>query len=374
MRKTATVLASQSSGTGVHCKLTQRKDGRFRVRWTDSAKRTGESTHKTREDADAAMSDVWARISAGFSGVHPAGSFGALGDEAMRRDHRHWANYGDRAWNDLDRLWKNRIAPMIAHKNAARVTVVDIEDVFAELGRLGYKQSTFSKARKILKHITDVGVSEGVWPEIRNPMKGLNRKTVRSANGGSDDIRFELDKTPTPDEVDALLAAAWKVDERIGFAMTIAARCGLRWSEVTNLKPEDFDFTKGKERLFVSKSKTRAGIRWVPIGPDTVKAVKPTVNKTKTGKFIVVTKFGNQLARANAQYLIDAARIMSNYPEHRGSFHYLRHFYGWSMLSAGAPIVDVSRVMGHASTAVTLSTYADAENLSAADSVARFSR
>ena len=78
------------------------------------------------------------------------------------------------------------------------------------------------------------------------------------------------------------------------------------------------------------------------------------------------------MIRSQAQRMITDARGLSGYPSHRGGVHYLRHFFAWSMLSAGAPIVDVSRVLGHASPAVTLSIYADAEAQTAATSVARY--
>lgn len=372
MRAKAQVFGFSGDPGGPRVVGTIRSDGRFRVRWYDAERREGESTFRVRAEAEAEMIEVWARICAGHSGRHPAGTFGALGDLVMQHGNPHWANHGDRAWHDLERLWLNKVSPVIGKKQASRVTQADIASVFTTLQLAGYKQATFSKVRKILNRICAEGVSQGVWPDHRNPMRNLPASITKSRHGGEDDAEFELSKTPTPAEVDRLLAAAWGDDQRVAFAMTMAARCGLRWSEATALKPEAFIWTSGKARLFIAKAKTRAGVRWVPIGPETVAIIKPLVDATPPGQYICRTKFGRPLARSNAQAAIVAARILSGYPEARGSVHYLRHFYAWSKLSEGAPDVDLSKVLGHSSPQVTRSIYAHAESVTAADRMSQY--
>ena len=372
-RDRAKLLASQVTEGGAYVKLTRRADGRFRVRWRDPSRREGESTHRDRRDADAAFDEVWGRINQGLVGRSPEGTFGELGDRVMVHDHQHWASHGPRAWHDLEALWVNKIKGVVDKVPTNEFTQNNIKSVFDMLRREGYSQSTFSKVRKILRHICNQGVTDGVWSERKNPMWDLAASVTKAEVGGPSDGRMILDKMPTEDEVDALIAAGWEVDERIGFIFQIAARGGLRFSEITALTPNDFELSEdGTTLVQVSKAKTKAGERWVPLGSETVEAIKEMLDRTDPDDLIIRTANGRPMIRSQAQRKITDARGLSGYPSHRGGVHYLRHFFAWSMLSAGAPIVDVSRVLGHASPAVTMSIYADAEALTAATSVAPY--
>ena len=372
-RDRAKLLASQVTEGGAYVKLTRRADGRFRVRWRDPSRREGESTHRDRRDADAAFDEVWGRINQGLVGRSPEGTFGELGDRVMVHDHQHWASHGPRAWHDLEALWVNKIKDVVDKVPTNEFTQNNIKSVFDMLRREGYSQSTFSKVRKILRHICNQGVTDGVWSERKNPMWDLAASVTKAEVGGPSDGRIILDKMPTEDEVNALITAGWEIDERIGFIFQIAARGGLRFGEITALTPNDFELSEdGTTLVQVSKAKTKAGERWVPLGSETVEAIKEMLDRTDPDDLIIRTANDRPMSRSQAQRKITDARGLSGYPSHRGGVHYLRHFFAWSMLSAGAPIVDVSRVLGHASPAVTLSIYADAEALTAAASVARY--
>lgn len=367
-RKTSPILASRSNGAAT-IKLTERSDSRFRVRWVDSAQRSGESTHRSREDAEAAFEQTWERISAGFSGAHATGSFGALGEAAMARDHLKWQNYSWRAWNDLNQLFVNHITPKLGHLSATQVTKKHIEELFTDLQRNGYRQATFSKVRKVLGHIATEGVRKGIWTTSTSPMFELERSVSKALAGGGS-VEFELEKTPTPDEVESFVDAAFEVDERFGFICAIAAYCGLRYSEAASLKPEDFDWDSNM--LFVRGTKTKAALRRVPIGATVLEKVKSLVDETTPGAYITATINGNPYPRAHATKKERVARRVSGMPDHRGSLHYLRHFYAWQLLSKGAPLPSVSKVLGHASPATTLSIYAHAESVTAARDIANF--
>ena len=367
-RKTNPILASRSNGT-VNVKLTQRSDDRWRVRWVDTAKRSGESTYRSFEEAEAGFEAAWERISSGFSGKYATGSFGALGEEAMMRDHLKWQNYSWRSWNDLNQIFVNHISPKLGHLTARKVTKRHIEDLFADLQRQNYRQATFSKVRKVLTHIATEGVRQGVWATSSSPMFELERSVTKALAGGGG-VEFELEKTPTPEEVEAFVEAAFEDDERFGFICAIAAYCGLRYSEAAALKPEDFDWDD--DMLFVRGTKTKAALRRVPVGATVKGLVKPLVDRTQAGSYITSTINGNPLPRQHATEMERTARRASGMPDNRGSIHYLRHFYAWQLISKGAPLPSVSKVLGHASPATTLSIYAHAESVTAARDIANF--
>lgn len=378
-RKANPVLSSRSSESA-SIKLTKRSEGLWRVRWVDSSKRSGESTHRSLDAAESALEETWARISAGFSGSHSTGSFGALGEAAMAHDHPKWKNYQWRAWNDLNQLFVNHINPRLGHLKASQVTKKHIEDFFFELQKGEFRQATFSKCRKVLMHICTEGVRKGIYTPATSPMFELERSVTKSINGGGQ-VEFELDKTPTVEEVEAFVEAAFDIDERFGFICCVAAYCGLRYSEAASLTPEDFDFdVKGHfdevaevaAILFVRGTKTKAALRQVPVPSSAAVKIAPIVKRTPAGGFITATVHGNPFPRQHASKMERAARAISGMPDHRGSLHYLRHFYAWQLLSKGAPLPSVAKVLGHASPQTTLSIYAHAESVTAAKDIALF--
>ena len=150
----------------------------------------------------------------------------------------------------------------------------------------------------------------------------------------------------------------------------MAAYAGLRYSEAAALKPEDFDFETNI--VFVKGTKTKAAFRRVPVGASLKELIQEQVRGTKEGCYIAATRNGRAFPRQHATKMERAARGLSNMPEERGSIHYLRHFYAWQLLSKGAPLPSVAKVLGHASPATTLSIYAHAESVAAARDIANF--
>ena len=373
-RKNPPLSVKRVPKSRAHVKITQREDGRYRIRWVDSAGHSGEKTRRSLHDAEAELDTIWHRLANGQVANDPA-SFATLGAAAMARTHPHWATWGDASYANVEGVWRNIIAPLIGGIPANELDQSDLITVFEWLQHHGYQQSTFSKVRNVLNHVCAQGTAAGIWATHKNPMLNLPAGVTKSRTGGSDDPSFDLDKTPTSSEVARWIAAAWEIDPRIGFIVTLAARCGLRFSEIVHLTPEHFDWAEGNNisQLSISKAKTRAGVRPVPIGPKTEALIKPLVEGTKPSAFICATRHGNPLARSNAQVPLKRARMIAQIPDSRGSVHYLRHYFAWDLISnKRAPIPDVSRVLGHANPQVTLSIYATANQAEAFRSVARF--
>lgn len=125
--------------------------------------------------------------------------------------------------------------------------------------------------------------------------------------------------------------------------------CGLRVSELCNLRVEDVDFREQLVRVLGKGRKERL----VPIGEPALKAIQAywsallappsgsqPVFRTDTVKAAPLSRL--QLARRLKQYLIIAGLDPALTP------HKLRHSYATHLLDAGADLRSVQELLGHA--------------------------
>ena len=226
---------------------------------------------------------------------------------------------------------------------------------------------TVAKVHRILTKTGEAGVGCGVWTPAQNP--AANIRVPGSSAGGENDVQLQLlhqDAIPTTDQVDALLEAAWADNARNGFILEMAARSGLRWSEIMGLKASDFDFTartvyvqrarrvRHDGTVHVKMPKTKAGRRKTVLAKSSVNRVRAFV-AAQNGEFLVTTKNGTVLQRSSFTRPMNRYRQLG-YPHHL-SVHSLRHFFATNALAVGVSVADVSHMCGHSSPQVTLSLY-----------------
>lgn len=169
----------------------------------------------------------------------------------------------------------------------------------------------------------------------------------------------------TDDEVKSLLETAEKY--RYPVVITLAYTTGMRLSEILALRWQDIDIKKSTvsvnqtvhkslSGVYFSEPKTKTSKRKITVPPDTVQAI--TEHKFKYGiqeGLLFTTKVGTPLhpthyLRYTFDPIRDAAGIKKN-------FHAFRHTHASILLSAGVPIQDVSRRLGHSKVSTTLDVY-----------------
>ncbi len=118
---------------------------------------------------------------------------------------------------------------------------------------------------------------------------------------------------------------------------------GLRISELANLKLEDI--SNEWIRVIGKGSKQRD----IPILQTTQKLISEYLADFTPKKFLF-EKNGEKLSENSLRYIINKvfARVSLKVTPHQ-----LRHSYATSLLNGGAPIADVSELLGHASMATT---------------------
>lgn len=187
-------------------------------------------------------------------------------------------------------------------------------------------------------------------------------------------------KVPTPprrrdvhlshEQVAAILGAA-KPEMRPFFASL--AWCGLRLGESLGLDVADVDFltgtlnvhrqmdTEDPQGRVVAYTKTDAGTREVPVPAELVAmcsamlAARRRADGSLEGTYLWQAPSGARLLRT----VVDTeVRRIERRTGVTFSPHHLRHYYGASLISAGVPVPQVAKQMGHAGPQVTMRVYA----------------
>lgn len=173
---------------------------------------------------------------------------------------------------------------------------------------------------------------------------------------------------PTRDEVEAL---ANVIDARVSAAIILAGYCGLRQGEVLALHARDVNLTDGW--VFIHQAKNH-----------TTRALEST-KTDKARRVHLPTRVKTALATHIAEYPGDelfpfsAGEINVMWRHARKTigvesvrFHDLRHCAASLMIHAGWNVAQVSRQLGHASAAFTLTTYTHLWPDSYEDAMRRF--
>lgn len=144
------------------------------------------------------------------------------------------------------------------------------------------------------------------------------------------------------EEIGRLLEAA---APHLKIAITLGLCTGLRKSEILAIKWKNIDFTN---RLIIIE-KTKSG-RMLEIPMNDV-VLELLAGLKRQGDFV----FHN--AQSKAGHLLDVKRAFDTARKKAGlrefRFHDLRHCAGTYMIMGGAPLVTVSRILGHASAKTT---------------------
>lgn len=141
----------------------------------------------------------------------------------------------------------------------------------------------------------------------------------------------------TKKEFMRLLEKTWKNHHKLAFLLGYL--CGLRVSEVVNLKPEDVD--RGRQLLIIRQAKG---------GKDRLVPYKRAMVKYFSYLPVKVTSRALQIAFLRA---CKDAGIKKPYLK----FHCLRHSFATNYVNAGGSYKNLQLLLGHSSVAITLDIY-----------------
>lgn len=146
----------------------------------------------------------------------------------------------------------------------------------------------------------------------------------------------------TIEEVRSLIATPIQ-NERVKSAYLFSCFCGLRISDIISLKWKDVFIDNGQYRLSVSMQKTNEPI-YFPLSKEALKWMPERGDKAANEHVFNLPSSINQLLKPWAK----AAGISKRF-----TFHTARHTFATMMLTLGADLYTVSKLLGHTSVRMT---------------------
>ena len=171
---------------------------------------------------------------------------------------------------------------------------------------------------------------------------------------------MEPEKFLTHAEFNALLKAA--KDDRERCILLLLAGAGLRVSEMTQIRAEDVDFSKGYLHVPAINAKFKKP-RTVVLLPQVAEAISKQLAGRSKGWLFPSYREGHISSR-QVQNILDGIATRAGLQEvkrqdkagknrHRVHPHLLRHSFAVWSLDSGVPVGDLQDQLGHASLATT---------------------
>lgn len=259
------------------------------------------------------------------------------------------------------RVWSDRLRARFGSEPLSTLSAPRLLDFGAELLEEGLARATVAvilgTAHTFLEHAVRCGNL------VRNPASGLGR-VLKLRRKETADI-----KAMTEDQLARFLAAAAALAGNAGVALHVYAYTGLRLSEGLGLALGHFDASTGRLRVeqqrledgVLHRLKTPAARRWVDVAAPLRALLASHVGERReaalrAGQGQPRLLLGDGLAHHQVQRAFAAARAAARLPEHF-TVHCLRHSFATLHLARGAPLLWVSRQLGHASVKITADTY-----------------
>lgn len=150
-------------------------------------------------------------------------------------------------------------------------------------------------------------------------------------------------------EIKLILKTPKLLKHRALFAVTYD--CGLRISEVINLKITDIDFDRNMVHIRQSKHKKD---RYVPVSPLTIKGVRQYLEASNPQVWLFNGKVrGSQISREGIRHAFRGC-IKKTGISKKACIHTMRHSYATHLLEMGLDIVSLKNQLGHADIATTM--------------------
>jgi len=236
---------------------------------------------------------------------------------------------------------------LINIKDLDEITYQQINSFFAELNKAGLANSSIARYFSSLKgFFTFLLLSNYIQ---NNPMEKISPPKLRKT----------LPEVLTVNEIDSVFSLP-DVEGKFGLRdrtmLEVFYACGLRVSELINLKISDLFLSEGAIRVFGKGSKERI----VPIGGSAIhwldeyfsKSRVLLEKKSKSENYVFLNTRGTKFSRMGiwkmiSRYVKNAGILKSVHP------HTFRHSFATHLVEGGADLRAVQEMLGHADISTT---------------------
>lgn len=243
------------------------------------------------------------------------------------------------------------IVPQVGTVRLNKLTPAQVQDMLNALERQGLSPKSRSLARDVLARALR-------WAEATSI---VGRNVARIVQGPK--VTKRPSDALTADQARAVLAQA--SGDRLEALAVVALRLGVRKGEALGLRWADVDFGAGE--LTVSRSKTAAGERTVPLVAGSAAALREHKRRQAAERLyagplwretghVFVTERGDPINPRTA--LKWWHNLTKDAGVGRRRFHATRHTCAVLLLDQGVALEVVSAVLGHANLSITADVYA----------------
>ena len=332
---------------------------RYRARITLNGKRYQKEGFKTKTSARAWLSKVKTSASDGTLSAPNSPTFSSYVSHFM--EHKKAKNLRLHTIKSYQSIIETHLIPAFGKKKLSNITVTDLNIFFDRvIAPQNIATRTRRNIRNVLNGIFQLAVIENKMGY--NPLTKID--TIHTTKEGT---RHAL----TVEEANALLSATEayynakknykSVNMDIYPFIYLTVYTGARRGEVCALTWNDIDVETNTvhinkaitEERTLEKPKTPMGYRDIKIPSEIMQKIIQ-FNDGSCDK-VFHTQTGNYIAPSNMARGFRAVLSFGNLPHIR--LHELRHTYATVSIEAHVPIMDVSRVLGHAKISTTLDFY-----------------
>ncbi|MEM0290270.1 MAG: site-specific integrase [Metallosphaera sp.] len=209
-------------------------------------------------------------------------------------------------------------------KDVDNVTTEDIVNFLTEQGKALQQNTVRLYYHALRKFFITLGKTGIDWSQIRIRPKEKEYRIL------------------SLDEVNKLLDTAYKMSPRYGLTLQTAYECGLRFQELANLTPSDFD---PKECTIKVRAVKSGYISTIPISDELCLNLKTYVDANKDLKYLFQTRFGKKWDRSTFSDMFDKVTSKAGIAI---KFHeFARHSRATNLLKEGVDLYTVNRLLRH---------------------------
>ena len=331
--------------------VTKRPDGRWRGRYRDPAGKEHAAHFARRVDAERWVTANKSRRDRG-EWLDP--ELGRVSVGAIAPTWLAAKQLKPSSQRSYESLWRTVVEPRWGRTSLKGITYAQVVAWVRELTDNGMSASRVSQALLVLKQILDLAVLDG----------RLSRNAAKQVPGPRP--RQTKQRYLSHADVHRLAEECGHRDTRHKVLVLTLAYTGIRWGEARALRLRHFDAAQSLLRIIDN----------IPVGFGEDQTVKPKSNRVRV---VPLPAFLRNLLIAVTRGLRDddliftsrSATLLNNSNFRRDVFdpaverlrlrpltpHDLRHTAASLAISAGASVVGVQTMLGHATPAITLSVY-----------------